>query len=158
MTNLADRSLQVLLDCRTLDEIANYIVDAHHQANEAILSFPWPASEAPNLAQRLDDRLVGLGQPKVRRFEYDYKSGLVYLDIMGESEFHYQVQAGLRDYLKNGVAELLCTTEDATLCQQIQSFKERGTFSIEYEGKLCKQADVSFGYAGTLPSLVCEVS
>ena len=94
--NLLIALLQVLLDCRTLDEIANCIVDARHQANKAILGFPWPASEVPDLAQRLDHRLVERGQPKIRRFECDYKSGLVYLDIMGESEFHYQVQAGLR--------------------------------------------------------------
>ncbi|KAK4033874.1 hypothetical protein C8A01DRAFT_49609 [Parachaetomium inaequale] len=131
----------ILLDCRTLDEIAKYIVDARRQANEAILSFPWPASEALDLAQRLDDRLVELGQRKVRRFEYDYKSGLVYLDIKGESEFHYQVQAGLRDYLKDGVAELLGTTQDATLRQRIRFFMERGPFLIKYEDKLCKQAD-----------------
>jgi hypothetical protein len=77
---------------------------------------------------------------------------------MGASEFHYQVQAGLRDYLKNGIAESLGATEDATLRERIRSLRERGTFLIEYEDKLCKQADVSFGHAGTLPSLVCEVS
>ncbi len=157
MTNLLI-GLQVFLDCHTLDEITNCIVDARHQANEAILVFRWPASEAHGLAQRLDDRLAELGQPKARRFEYDYKSGLVYLDIMGESEFHYQVQAGLRDYLKDGIAEFLGATEDPTLRQRFRSFRERGTFLIKYENKLCKQPDVSFGHAGTLPSLVCEVS
>ncbi|KAJ4287412.1 hypothetical protein N0V88_007684 [Collariella sp. IMI 366227] len=73
---------------------------------------------------------------------------------MGESEFHYQVQAGLRDYLKDGVAGLLGATENPILRERIRSFRERGTFLIEYEDKLCKQADVSFGHAGTLPSLV----
>ena len=149
-----------MIDCRTLDEIVNHIVDARRQAEteKAILSLSWPAGEARHLARRLDDRLCKLDHPKVRRFEYDYKSGLVHLDFMGASEFHYQVQAGLRDYLKNGIAESLGATEDATLRERIRSLRERGTFLIEYEDKLCKQADVSFGHAGTLPSLVCEVS
>ncbi|KAJ4287900.1 hypothetical protein N0V88_007520 [Collariella sp. IMI 366227] len=113
------------LDFHTLDKIAKYIVDAHHQANEAILVFPWLASEVPSLTHHHDDRLVELDQPKARRFEYDYQSKLVYLDIMSESEFHYQFQAGLRDYLKDGVTELLGATEDPTLRKRIRAIVRR---------------------------------
>jgi hypothetical protein len=80
----------------------------------------------------------------------------VYLDIM-ESPFHYQVQAGLRDYLKDCLAKLLVAMDDTEIRQLIRSAKEQGTASIKYENKLCKQADVSFGQAGTLPSLVSGV-
>jgi hypothetical protein len=41
---------------------------------------------------------------------------------------------------------------------KLRSIDEPGTANIEFDGKLLKQADVSFGEAGTLPSLVCEVS
>jgi hypothetical protein len=80
----------------------------------------------------------------------------VYLDIM-ESPFHYQVQAGLRDYLKDCLAKLLVATDDTEIRQLIRSVKEQGTASINYEKKLYKQADVSFDQAGTLPSLASGV-
>ena len=77
---------------------------------------------------------------------------------MSESPFHYQDQTGLRDYLKSSLGKLLVATEDTTVRDLIRSAKEQGTASINYENKPLKQADVSFGQAGTLPSLVCEVS
>jgi hypothetical protein len=122
------------------------------------LSFTWPASQIDDFSSRLDHRLVELGQPKIRRFEYDYQSSIVYIDSMGESEFRYQVQAGVRDHLKHRVAELRGLTDDAGLRQRIRSLVERGTFDIKYKDQLYKQAYVTFGQAGALPSLVCEVS
>ncbi len=111
-----------------------------------------------DLEQSLEGRLVHLGLPTPRRFEYDYKSGLVRIDIMGETQFHYQVQAGLRDSLKEYIALLSGAVEDPILRQRIRSLKEKGTAVIENEDKLRRQADVSFGHPGALPSLVCEVS
>jgi hypothetical protein len=78
---------------------------------------------------------------------------------MSESQFQYQVQAGLRDYIKNRLAELLAAADDLSIRHLIQSIVERGTFLMVYEAKICKQADVSFGPVGLpLPPLVGEVS
>ncbi|KAK4098442.1 hypothetical protein N658DRAFT_518049 [Parathielavia hyrcaniae] len=146
----------VWLDVSTIDEILNFIVSSRQIGTESIIGFHWQASQMDDLSGQLDARLLELDQPSIRRFEYDYESETVYLDIMKESPFHYQVQAGLRDHLKDCLAKLLVTTDNTEIRQLIQSAKEQGTASIEYEDKLCKQADVSFGQAGTLPSLVCE--
>jgi hypothetical protein len=125
-----------------------------------IIGFHWQASQVRDLSEQLDARLLELDQIKIRRFEYDYESETVYLDVMGESEFHYQVQAGLRRYIENRIAELsaLATIDDPEIHSLIRSVKERGTFLMEYGDKICKQADVSFGPVGSLASLVCEVS
>ena len=40
----------------------------------------------------------------------------------------------------------------------IRSIKHHGTAPIKYKGEIHKQPHVSFGQAGTLPSLVCEIS
>jgi hypothetical protein len=111
-----------------------------------------------DLSEKLDARLIQLDQPKIRRFEYDYESETVYLDIMGESVLHYKVQIGLRDHIKNHIAKLLATANDPTIRDALRSVDEPGTANIKSDGKMFKQADVSFGQAGTLPSLVCEVS
>jgi hypothetical protein len=111
-----------------------------------------------DLSEELDARLIQLDQPKIRRFEYDYESETVYLDIMGESVLHYKVQIGLRDHIKNHIAKLLATANDPTIRDALRSVDEPGTANIKSDGKMFKQADVSFGQAGTLPSLVCEVS
>lgn len=111
-----------------------------------------------DLSEELDARLIELDQPKIRRFEYDYESKTVYLDIMGESLLHYKVQSGLRDYVKNYIAKLLATANDPIIRDSLRSVHESGTANIKSDGRLLKQADISFGQAGTLPSLVCEVS
>ncbi|KAJ4294873.1 hypothetical protein N0V88_005112 [Collariella sp. IMI 366227] len=54
---------------------------------------------------------------------------------MGESEFHYQVQAGLRDYLKDGAAELLSATEDPTLRERIQLFRSEARQHVERKAR-----------------------
>lgn len=153
----ADTS-QLWLDVSTVEEIIEYIISARHRGSESILSFQWQADRLDHLFEQLDTRLIALDERKIRRFEYDYESSTVHIDIMGESEFHYQVQAGLRDYIKNRLAERIATTDDPTIRRLMQSIEERGTFNILYERKIHKQADVSLGQAGALPSLVCEVS
>ncbi|KAK0721201.1 hypothetical protein B0T21DRAFT_316828 [Apiosordaria backusii] len=131
----------VWLDFSTIEEIIAYIINARHRGSESILSFQWQADRLDYLFEELDTQLVELDQSKIRRFEYDYESGTVHIDIMGESEFHYQVQAGLRDYIKNRLAERVATTDDPTIRRLMQSIEERGTFNILHERKIHKQAD-----------------
>ncbi|KAK4034167.1 hypothetical protein C8A01DRAFT_49404 [Parachaetomium inaequale] len=148
----------VWLEVSMIDEILDYIVSSRQSDTESIFGFHWQASQVDNLSEQLDARLVVLNQPKIRRFEYDYKSETVYLDIIGESVLHYKVQIGLRDYIKNHIAKLLAIANDPTIRDSLRSIDEPGTANIKSDGKIFKQADVSFGQAGTLPSLVCEVS
>ena len=149
---------QVSLQISTIEEVIDYIVSARQRRSESLIGFHWQASQVHDLFEQLDARLVELDQLKIRRFEYDYESETVYLDIMPESQFHYQVQAGLRDYLKTSIWKLLVATEDPTVHGLVQSAKEQGTVSIDYKNKPLKQGDITFGQFGTLPSLVCEVS
>lgn len=81
-----------------------------------------------------------------------------YLDIMSESPFHYQVQAGLRKYLEASLGKLHANTKDPAIRNQIRLVKEQGTTRIKVDRKLLKQADISFGPVGSLPALACEVS
>ncbi len=153
-------------DFSTIEEIIQCISDTRQDAynrefaGQLILGFHWQASQVDELLEQLVAKLAERDEHKIHRFEYDYESETVYLHILGESELHYQVQAGIRRYIEHRLAELaaLATMDDPELRHLIRSIKERGTFLIKHESKICKQADVSFGQAGTLPSLVCEVS
>ncbi|KAK3307709.1 uncharacterized protein B0T15DRAFT_502176 [Chaetomium strumarium] len=132
-------------DVSTVEEILDHIISSRQSDTRSILSFNWQASQVDDLSEQLDARLIEVDQIKIRRFEYDYETETVYLDIVGESPLHYQVQTGLRDYLKASLMKLLVATEDTTIRDLIRSTKEQGTASIKYENKLFKQADVSFG-------------
>jgi len=153
---------QVVQDLSTIEEIIKYIVNTRQHLGaldgESILAFHWQASQADELFERLDARLVELDERKIRRFEYDYESGTVYLDIMGESRLHFKVQIGLRDHIKNQIVKWRATANDARIRDLFSSIDEPGTAVIKYEGKIYKQPDVSFGREDDLPSLVCEVS
>ncbi|KAK3897135.1 hypothetical protein C8A05DRAFT_48129 [Staphylotrichum tortipilum] len=156
----------VVRDFSTIEEIIKYIVNTRqglstHDCNcvgESILGFHWQASEVDKLFEQLDARLAALNEPKVHRSEYDYESETVYLNIMGESTLHYQVQSGLRDYIMGRIAKLFATATDPTIRGFLASIKELGTADITYQSKIHKQADVSFGQGDNPPSLVCEVS
>jgi hypothetical protein len=154
---------QVLLHVSTFNEIIDQIANARNNASGSqwdivpILSFDWPASELHELDQ-LDARLVEIDQPKVRRFEYDYVSRKVYIDIMPESPLHAEFQAAICEDLRVSLGELFAVTNDAAIRRLIKSFKDRGTASIKIEGKLDKQADISFAQAGNLPLFVAEIS
>ncbi len=155
---------QVVRDFSTIEEIIQCIFDtrqdAHNRefAGQLTLAFHWQASEVDELSEQLDARLVELDEQKIRRFEYDYKSETVYLDIMGESTLHVKVQNGLRDYIKNQILKWRATAIDTRIRDLFRSIDEPGTADIKYESKIRKQPDGSFGQAGTLPSLVFEVS
>ncbi|KAK4237598.1 hypothetical protein C8A03DRAFT_44569 [Achaetomium macrosporum] len=126
----------VWLDVSTIEEILDHIVSSRQSGTESILGFHWQASQVHDLSEQLDARLVELDQIKIRRFEYDYESETVYLDIMGESPIHYH---------------LLIATDDPAIRRLIRSAEEHGTISIKYEKKLFKQADVSFGRSEPRP-------
>ncbi|KAK4157050.1 hypothetical protein C8A00DRAFT_40532 [Chaetomidium leptoderma] len=102
----------VSLDVSTIGEIVDYIVSARQRGSESLLGFHWQPSQACDLSDQLDARLVERDQPKIGRFEYDYESETVYLDIMGESMLHYMVRIGVRDHITNHLAKLLATTND----------------------------------------------
>ena len=154
---------QVFLDVATIEDVIEYIVkarqnlSARHWGREPILSFHWQASQVHDLSEQLDARLVEIDQPKIHRFEYDYEFETVFLK-MCESKLHYKTQIGLGDHIKNHIAKLLATANDPRILHSLRSIDEPGTALIEYEGKICKQPDVSFGPVGPPPSLVCEVS
>lgn len=56
-----------------------------------------------------------------------------YLDIMSESPFHYQVQAGLRKYLEASLGKLHANTKDPAIRNQIRLVKEQGTARIKVD-------------------------
>jgi hypothetical protein len=143
----------------TIGEILDYIVESRQRGADSILCFHWQADQVHDLAEQLDASLLDLSQ-WIRRFDYDYKSETVYLDIMPESKFHYHVRAGLRDVLHNRLDELAAKldTDDPETSHLIDSIDEPGRAQIEYENKLYYQPDAAFGPFDTLPSLVCEVS
>ncbi|KAK4151194.1 hypothetical protein C8A00DRAFT_36168 [Chaetomidium leptoderma] len=131
----------VSLDGYTFDQITDHIVDAYHHRNETILSFHWQASQVHDLSEQLDARLVERGERKIRRFEYDYESETVYLDIRGKSKLHSKVQTGLSDYIENQVTKLAATANDPIIQDTLESIYELGTSNIDYKGKLLRQAD-----------------
>lgn len=157
---------QVMRKFSKIEEIVKCILDTRQDAynrgfpGQLILGFHWQATQVVELLEQLDAKLIELDQLKIHRFEYDYKSETVYLSIMGESQFHFQVQAGTRRHIEYHLAKLAARTtmDDSEIHFLVQSIYERGTADIEYEGKIFTQVDISFAQPGTLPSLVCEIS
>lgn len=147
-----------------MEEIIQCILDTRQDAyncefaGQLILGFHWQARKVDELFEQLDARLAELDELKILRSEYDYESETVYLNIMGESTLHFRVQSGLRDHIKNQILKWRATADDARVRDLFRSIDEPGTASIKYESKMRKQPDGSFGLAGTLPSLVFEVS
>jgi hypothetical protein len=150
----------VWLQVSTIGEILDCIVKSRQRGADSILCFHWQANQVHDLRERLDVGLRQHDQPKLRRFDYDYKSETVYLDIMTETKFHYQIQAKLRDFLHYRLLELAAnlSTDDPETSRLINSIAEHGTGTIEHKDKLYYQPDVAYGPFDTLPSLVCEVS
>ena len=154
----------MFLHVSTFNEIIDQIVNARNNARGSqweivpILSFDWPASQLDELNQ-LDARLVEMDQLKVRRFEYDYVSGTVYIDVMPESPLHARFQVDICEDLWVSLAELFAVTNNGAIRQLIESLSDRRReASIKLEGKLHKQADISFAQAGRLPLFVAEIS
>ncbi|KAH6614503.1 hypothetical protein B0J18DRAFT_403984 [Chaetomium sp. MPI-SDFR-AT-0129] len=131
----------VWLEVSTIDQIVKHIVSSRQSGTESIIAFRWQANHVHDLFEQLRIQLLKLYQPKIRRVEYDYKSGIVYLDIMAESPFHYQVHAGLRDDLKASIKKSIAQTKDPAIRELIGLVVEQGTADIRVDGKLFKQAD-----------------
>jgi FMN phosphatase YigB (HAD superfamily) len=154
----------VFLNVSTIGEIIDYIVNARKNASELyhyqlpIVCFHWQPSRVRDLDEQLHRTLIEVDEMKIRRFEYDYESETVYLDISPQSSLQYQVQAGIRDHLKDWLTRLVVATDSTAISELIESAEGLGPYTMEYGNKLYKQADVSFVTAGTLPFLVCEVS
>jgi hypothetical protein len=161
LTNFSDRSLQVMITCRTVDQVATHIVRAHQVGSQAIFGFPWGAAGHHNLVRRLEDKLAERKAPKIRNFAYDHISRVAYVDARPESEFHFQVQAGLRQYLENGVAQFLRDpdTEDETeeFRRLIRSLITGAKFEIKEEAEMRLPGAVSYN-PHVHPYLMCEVS
>lgn len=162
----AVNSAQVFLNTSTVEEIIEFIVNAHKddtfddsdEGSQPLLCFHWQdANRVRELDIKLDATLYEMDQPKICRFEYDYESKTVFLKI-ADSEFRYQVHMGLSDYIKDVIRKLVFESNDQSFRRLLWSIVDKGWTSLEYDNKLYKQADVSFGRARGLPSMVCEVS
>jgi len=150
----------VSVDGYSIDEIVQHIVDAHRNGTESILSLRWPADAPWDLYTRINEKLVELNQIEIRRFEYDYKSDIAYIDIMKETSFHFQMLVGTHNYAEISLASFVATIPDDALRQRIvREILDFGTASIEKEAKILKQGGFAFGSVkNKLPSLVGEAS
>ena len=142
----------------TIEEITDYIANARQRGSESLVGFHWPANQVHYLSDQLDTRMLELDEMRIRRFEYDYESETVYIDIRGESPVHHHVRSGLAGYLNASLAKALYDANDLTIRRLIRSVVDYGTITIDYGNKLLKRSDISFGQTATIPSLVCEVS
>lgn len=156
-----DQSVDMVsVDGYTFDQIVEHIVDAYRRGTESIISLRCPADLAWGLSARLDEELIELDQRPIRRFEYDFHSGIAYIDIMPETSLHYRIQTGTRNYAEITLARFVTTIPDPAIRQWItQEILDFGTCSIAEEGKILKQGDFAFGSVkNNLPCLVGEVS
>ncbi|KAH6848104.1 hypothetical protein B0I37DRAFT_446234 [Chaetomium sp. MPI-CAGE-AT-0009] len=133
----------VSLSDRTVEEIVDYIVKVRTDGTESIVSFHWQPSEVELLLAQLQARSMELDF-EIRRFEYDYEGETVYLDITSDTELLDQVQDGLRCFLQNCLNELAADIHNPETRQLTRRIWARNISIIQYEGNICKQADLSF--------------
>ncbi|KAH6634951.1 hypothetical protein B0J18DRAFT_471916 [Chaetomium sp. MPI-SDFR-AT-0129] len=104
----------------TVKEIIEYIVktrqdlwaaDHFSHGGELLVRFHWQASKAGEVDKffnSLNAALLDRDHPKISRFEYDYESETVYLDIMPESRLHsgiqYRLNCHIWDQIRNQIA------------------------------------------------------
>ncbi|KAK0655489.1 hypothetical protein B0T16DRAFT_304411, partial [Cercophora newfieldiana] len=132
----------VSVDGYSIDEIVQHIVDAHRNGTESILSLRWSADAPWDLCARIDEKLLELDQIPIRRFEYDYQSGIAYIDIMVETMFHAKMLGGAHAYLQFSLARFLAKLPGDALRQRItREILDFGTADIHKEAKMLKQAD-----------------
>jgi len=157
--DLSARELQelVLVDGSTVDEVVEKIARAR-DGQKMLLGFYWKANQLPGLPERLDDGLVKSGEFQNQRFEYHFESETVYIDLFGGAQVELDVKAGLRGYIENQVAKLPATIDDPEIRHLVRSIKKNDTTVLEIAYKLRTQIDFSFGQAGALPFMICEVS
>lgn len=123
-----------------------------------LLGFYWKATQLPGLAERLDAGLAESGERQNRRFEYQFESETAYIDLFCGVWVELDVKAGLRGYIEQQIAKLPATTDDPEIRHLVRSIKKNDTTVFEIAHKLRTQMDISFGQAGALPSMICEVS
>ncbi|KAK0612020.1 hypothetical protein B0T14DRAFT_571861 [Immersiella caudata] len=136
-----DQSVDIVfVDSFTLNQILEFIVDAHRNGTESILS-------------------LRCSVDLIRRSEYDYHSGTAYIDITVETKLHYLCQNGTEGDIETGLGRFVVAIPDATIRDYImKTILKVGTSPIEKEGKILKQADISLGSLhDKLLSFVCEV-
>ncbi|KAK3363163.1 hypothetical protein B0T25DRAFT_491617 [Lasiosphaeria hispida] len=145
----------VSVDGYSFDQIVQHIVNARRDGTESIISLHCPADAAWDLGVRIDEKLVELDQIKIHRFEYDYQSGIAYIDIMPETNLHFQMLAGTHNHTEISLARFIAMIPDAALRQRIVGeILDFGTADIAKEGKILKQGDFAFGtIKNKLPSL-----
>jgi hypothetical protein len=148
---------QVSLNFPTGVKIVRHILSTRTCGTESIISFHWKPSGVDGLFKGLGSRLKELSEFEIRRFEYDYESETVYLDITEETLLQHRVQAGIRGFLQKYLNDLVANVDDSAIRQLTERIEEKGASLMQYKGKICKQADVSFGLPHCLPSLVCEI-
>ncbi len=158
---------QVLVDGSTFDEIVDDIVRAGGGFKE-LLGFRWKAKQLPGLPERLAAGLAEQDDLPCRRFEYHYESETVYIDIFSKTLLEQELDAGLCGYLESLIAKLpyqiarlpvvVDDPQVRRLVTLVRTITKNDTAFLEIENKIRTQMDVSFGQAGALPSLVCEVS
>ncbi|KAK3363735.1 hypothetical protein B0T25DRAFT_470020, partial [Lasiosphaeria hispida] len=150
----------VSLDGYNFNAIIQYIVNARREGTESLISLHYPASKAYDLAVRLERKLTQLDQDKIRRCEYDFESGILYLDIMPVRPLHYVVQEGVKVDLRGSLAALIPAIDDAKLRHRVSQVLEMGEVDIRRQGKIWKQGDISFCEPGSgrLSSVVGEIS
>lgn len=151
---------QISQDASRIQDIITQIACARSGDVESIISFKWEASTVDRLFEVLQDELSKLNQPKIRRVEFDFSSDTAYLDTMGESILHAQVQEGVRDHIHNCLMTLSdhAPRDHPEVEDLIKSIRFFGQAAIKLNRKLLKQPDGGFGPGGDIPPLVYEVS
>ena len=125
--------------------------------HKTLLGFYWKANQMPGLPERLDAGLFRSGEMQIRRFEYHFESETVYIDLFGGVRFQLEAKAGFRAYIENQIAKLPAIIDDPEIRHLVRSIKKNTTV-LDIAHKLRTEIDFSFGQAGSLPSIICEVS
>jgi hypothetical protein len=148
------------LDGYKFNDIIRHIINARREGTESIISIRHPASDAYDFAERLEDKLIQRDQIKIRRCEYNFDTGILYLDIRGEGPLHALVVDGIKINMREGVTGLIPTIHDATIRDRMSKVLQLGHVDIMRSGIIWKQADVSFYDMGSgrLSSVVGEIS
>ncbi len=85
---------------------------------------------------------------------------MVYIDTVGESDLHVQLQNGLTQFFKNAIQSLAGSVGEPDIRQRIQDIKLKGSARLNIAGSLLASPDFSFieDVPGLrLPSLIGEI-
>ncbi|KAK4145968.1 uncharacterized protein C8A04DRAFT_35263 [Dichotomopilus funicola] len=154
----------------TVKEIIEYIVKTRqdlwaaghfNHGGELLVRFHWQASKAGEVDKffnSLNAALLDRDHPKISRFEYDYESETVYLDIMPESRLHSGIQYRLNCHIWDQIRNQIATERNISIRHFLKSIRGFGTATISDEEKIYSEPDFSFGQAKSLlPSLIAAL-